>query len=213
MFSRNTTYKTSNSEPEIRNKYYIIYKPFEMLCQFTGEKGQKTLGELGKFPKDVYPLGRLDANSEGLLILTNDPDLNHRLLNPKFEHQRTYLAQVDGSVTPEAIEKLCKGVEISVEGKKYRTKPAKAIALTDEPVVPERIPPIRFRKNIPTSWIELTLTEGKNHQVRKMTAQVGFPTLRLIRTAIEGIKLGAMKPGEVKELGGKDIYLMLKIAR
>ncbi|MDP4207694.1 MAG: pseudouridine synthase [Bacteroidota bacterium] len=191
------------------NQYFIIYKPFGMLSQFTAEGDKATLAQLGQFPPDVYPVGRLDADSEGLLILTNDKELNHRLLNPKFRHKRTYLAQVDGAVTPEAIEKLCKGVTITVDGRPYATLPAQAKALTAEPGLPERIPPIRYRKSIPTSWVELTLHEGKNRQVRKMTASVGFPTLRLVRVAIEGIQLGGMQPGEVRELYHEKIYRLL----
>ncbi len=180
-----------------------------MLSQFSPDGDKPTLADLGNFPKDVYPVGRLDADSEGLLILTNDTELNHRLLNPKFKHQRTYLAQVDGLITPEAIDKLCKGVTITVDGKPHHTLPAKAKVWKEQPCLPERVPPIRVRKNIPTSWIELTLHEGKNRQVRKMTAAVGFPTLRLVRIAIEDIKLGQMKPGEVLELEKDMIFNLL----
>jgi 23S rRNA pseudouridine2457 synthase len=189
--------------------YYIIYKPFGMLSQFSEEGGKTTLASLGKFPKDIYPVGRLDSDSEGLLILTNDKGLNHRLLNPKFKHQRTYLAQVEGSMTVDAVTKLNHGVSITVEGKIYQTLPAKATILPLDPVVPDRNPPIRFRKNIPTSWISLTLFEGKNRQVRKMTAAAGFPTLRLIRKSIEGIELGDMQPGDVIELPNEKIYELL----
>ena len=189
--------------------YFLIYKPFGMLSQFSTDGDKPTLAALGNFPKDVYPVGRLDADSEGLLILTSDTELNHRLLNPKFKHQRTYLAQVDGRATSEAIDKLCKGVAITVEGKPYQTLPAKARLLENDPIVPDRVPPVRYRKNIPTSWIELTLHEGKNRQVRKMTAAAGFPTLRLIRVAIEDIKIGSMKPADVVELGKEEIYQLL----
>ncbi|MFH0976924.1 MAG: pseudouridine synthase [Spirochaetota bacterium] len=187
-------------------KYYIIYKPFNMLSQFSAKGSKATLGQLASFEKDVYPVGRLDADSEGLLILTNDTELNHRLLNPKFGHSRTYLVQVDGTVTPEALGKLCKGVTITINGKPYHTIPAKAAEIKEEPELPDRVPPIRYRKSIPTSWLELTLNEGKNRQVRKMTAAVGFPTLRLVRTAIEGVKLGNMRSGEVRELTKKEVY-------
>jgi 23S rRNA pseudouridine2457 synthase len=187
-------------------KYYIIYKPFNMLSQFNAHEGKASLCQLASFEKDVYPVGRLDADSEGLLILTNDKQLNHRLLNPEFGHSRTYLVQVDGSVTPEALDKLRKGVTITVNGKPYQTIPAKAVGIEEEPNLPDREPPIRYRKLIPTSWVELTLNEGKNRQVRKMTAAVGFPTLRLVRIAIEAIKLDKMKPGDVKELTKKEVY-------
>jgi 23S rRNA pseudouridine2457 synthase len=187
-------------------KYYIIYKPFNMLSQFSTQSGKATLGQLASFEKDIYPVGRLDADSEGLLILTNDKQLNHRLLNPEFRHSRTYLVQVDSSITREALDKLCNGVTIIINRKPYRTIPAKAAEIKKEPDLPERVPPIRYRKTIPTSWVEITLNEGKNRQVRKMTAAVGFPTLRLVRIAIEGIRLDNMNPGDVRELTRNDVY-------
>jgi 23S rRNA pseudouridine2457 synthase len=189
--------------------YFIIYKPFGMLSQFSAEDDKSTLAQLGSFPSDVYPVGRLDADSEGLLLLTNDKELNYRLLTPHFKHQRTYLAQVEGIATLKAIEMLRKGVTITVNGNPCHTLPATAKILTSEPVLPERVPPIRFRKNIPTSWIQLSLCEGKNRQVRKMTAAVGFPTLRLVRVAIEGIRLTDMQPGEIREIGKEKIYKLL----
>lgn len=176
--------------------YYIIYKPFQVLSQFSKDESKKTLADFFNVEKNVYPVGRLDYDSEGLLILTNDKQLNHRLLNPMFAHKREYYAQVDGAVTNDAICNLQQGVIINIDGKPYKTKSAIA-RLLDNPIVCERNPPIRVRKNIPTSWIGLTLTEGKNRQVRKMTAAVGFPTLRLIRNSIENITLNNMKPGEI----------------
>ncbi len=195
----------------ISPKYFVIYKPFEMLSQFSPEGTKKTLANLSyHFPKNVYPVGRLDADSEGLLLLTNDRQLNNILLNPKYAHNRTYWAQVEGAFTEEAKRKLEKGVSITVDGKEYKTLPAK-VSVISEPALPERNPPIRFRKNIPTSWIELTLQEGKNRQVRKMTAAAGFPTLRLVRAGIEKIILGNMKPGEVKEINSREILDLLRI--
>lgn len=195
----------------ITPRYFVIYKPFGMLSQFTKEGDHKTLANLNySFPKDVYPVGRLDADSEGLLLLTNDKMMNHILLDPKYKHNRTYLAQVDGAFTQEARTKLEKGVSITVDGKEYKTLPAK-ITLVNEPTLPERNPPIRFRKNIPTTWVELMLQEGKNRQVRKMTAAVGFPTLRLVRTGIEKILLENMQPGQVQEIKQKDIVSLLNI--
>ena len=185
--------------------YYIIYKPFQVLSQFSKEGDKKTLGDYFNVEKDVYPVGRLDYDSEGLLILTNDKLLNHRLLNPNFKHNREYFVQVDGSITEDAINKLQQGVNITIDGKIYKTKPATARVL-ENPVVWERTPPIRFRKDIPTSWIGLTLIEGKNRQVRKMTASVGFPTLRLIRNSIENICLDEMKPGDIISLSQKSLY-------
>lgn len=192
-------------------RYFSIYKPYGMLSQFSPEAGKTTLAELYNFPKDVYPVGRLDADSEGLLLLTNDKSLNHFLLNPDFAHSRTYLVQVDGTADEEALAKLISGVTITVSGVAYKTKPA-AAKKTEPPLnLPDRNPPVRFRKLIPTSWMELTLTEGKNRQVRKMTAAVGLPTLRLIRTKIEEVTLGDMKPGDVQELQKNEFYKNLKI--
>lgn len=190
-------------------RYFIIYKPFGVLSQFMDENNRETLKGLFDFPKDVYPVGRLDADSEGLLLLTNDTRINHKLLNPKFAHSRTYLVQIDGQITPEAINSLEAGnLEIKINKKVHRTLPAKA-KMVEEPNVEERNPPIRFRKSIPTSWLELSLTEGKNRQVRKMTAKVGFPTLRLIRTSIVNIELGEMKIGDVVELNQSKVYQKL----
>ena len=181
----------------MEHSYYLIYKPYGMLSQFTPEAGHRVLGQLGKFPKDVYPVGRLDADSEGLLLMTNDKRLNDKLLNPKNEHVRCYWVQVEGEVTQAALEQLKKGLDIKVKGAIYHTKPAKASRFTPPETLPERTPPVRHRKNIPTSWIDLRLTEGKNRQVRRMTAKVGFPTLRLMRVAIGKIFIGNMQPGDV----------------
>lgn len=182
-----------------------------MLSQFSAEGQKAGLGELFPFPKDVYPVGRLDADSEGLLILTNDKKLNHKLLNPDFKHQRTYWAQLEGAVSREALRQLETGVIINLNKKDYRTLPAKASEIPEPPSLPERNPPIRFRKNIPTSWITLCLHEGKNRQVRRMTAAVGFPTLRLVRARIEKLDITGMKAGEVRELKREIIYPLLKL--
>ncbi len=180
--------------------YFLVYKPFGMLSQFSREGSKPTLADLDfPFPKDVYPVGRLDADSEGLLLLTNDRQLNHRLLNPKFGHRRTYYVQVEGHITEAALQQLSTGVDISVDGKPYHTLPAQAEQL-DTPELPPRIPPIRYRASIPTSWVALTLHEGKNRQVRKMTAAVGFPTLRLVRWVIETLTAEEMPPATVREL-------------
>jgi 23S rRNA pseudouridine2457 synthase len=191
--------------------YFIIYKPYEVLCQFSKEGDKKILKDFFDVPSDVYPVGRLDYDSEGLLLLTNDKKLNHRLLNPSFAHERTYWVQVDGDITNEAIAALMKGVTITVDGKAHRTKPARAKRIDVDQIVPPRNPPIRFRKNIPTSWIELTLTEGKNRQVRKMTAAVGFPTLRLIRYSMEKITIEGLLPGDMMEMEEKELYRKLEV--
>ncbi|WP_242692299.1 pseudouridine synthase [Aridibaculum aurantiacum] len=189
--------------------YFIIYKPFQVLSQFTSQEAKTTLADVFKVPKDVYPVGRLDYDSEGLLILSNDASLNQRLLHPKHKHEREYWVQVDGAFTLEALQKIQAGVTISIDGKQHRTLPCKAYIFTDAPLVPERDPPIRFRKNIPTSWIRITLHEGKNRQVRKMTAAVGFPTLRLIRHRIESITIDGMKPGDIKQYTQQEIMKLL----
>jgi 23S rRNA pseudouridine2457 synthase len=190
-------------------KYFILYKPFNVLSQFTSQEGKQTLKDFFSLPGDVYPVGRLDFDSEGLLILTNDPSLNHRLLNPKFAHEREYWVQVEGAINQQAIDDLQLGVSINIDGKPYRTKPCKVEKFTVAPQVPERNPPIRYRAHIPTSWIKMGLKEGKNRQVRKMTAQSGYPTLRLIRYRIERIALEGLQPGEMKEMGQQEAYSML----
>jgi 23S rRNA pseudouridine2457 synthase len=187
------------------HQYYIVYKPFQVLSQFSPQEGKATLKDFFPLPTDVYPVGRLDFDSEGLLILTNDRRLNHRLLDPEFEHEREYWVQVDGVINPDALRQLETGVTITIDGKPYTTRPAKANWIT--PTVPDRTPPIRYRAHIPTSWISLTLKEGKNHQVRKMTARTGFPTLRLIRYRIEMITIEGLQPGEMREIRLEDITL------
>ncbi len=192
--------------------YYLIYKPFGMLSQFSPEGNKPVLADLPvTLPPDVYPVGRLDADSEGLLLFTNDKRLNNRLLNPKFRHLRTYWAQLEGEITNEALHQLAEGVTISVDGKPYQTLPAQAERLPDEPTLPARNPPIRFRANIPTTWVSLTLYEGKNRQVRKMTAAAGFPTLRLVRWAIENLTADGMRPGDVKALTWDEVKRGLKL--
>ena len=180
----------------MNNRYIIFHKPYGVLSQFTQESPKHiTLKEYIDGP-DVYAVGRLDWDSEGLLLLTNDGQLQHRLAHPRFGHQRTYWAQVERIPDVDAIHQLQSGVEIQ----DYRTRPAQVRLLLEEPSVVQRIPPIRFRKNIPTAWLEMTLTEGKNRQVRRMTAAVGFPTLRLIRISIGNIQLDDLSPGQWREL-------------
>jgi len=183
-------------------QYFIFYKPFNVLAQFSAEGEKKTLSDY--FPnidKNIYPVGRLDYDSEGLLILTNDKSLTHLMLEPSSVHPRTYLVQVEGQITEEALKQLEEGVIINIKGKKYKTKKAIAKIIPQPPKLPERNPPIRFRKNVPDSWLSLTITEGKNRQVRHSTAAVGFPTLRLIRYSIGKVTIGGMMPGDIKEMG------------
>ena len=191
------------------NTYFLIYKPYQVLSQFSPIAGKQTLADFFNVPRDVYPVGRLDYDSEGLLLLTNDTALNNRLLNPKFEHKREYWVQVDGPITNFAIQQLQKGVTISVDGKAYNTKPCIATIFDKEPIIPERNPPIRYRKQIPAPWIQLILKEGKNRQVRKMTAKVGFPTLRLVRYRLADLTLTDMHPGEMHSISEDEIYKKL----
>ena len=188
-------------------KYILFNKPYGVLCQFTdnsAENKRPLLKDYISVPK-VYPVGRLDLDSEGLLLLTDNGQLKNRLLNPKYAHPRTYYVQVERIPDKAALDRLRNGVKI----KNYRTKPAKVALLNREPNLPPRIPPIRDRKNVPTCWLEMTLTEGKNRQVRRMTAAVGFPTLRLVRIAIgensQQINLEGLKPGQWRELTAKEI--------
>jgi len=186
-------------------EYYLIYKPYQVLSQFTSSDGKLCLKDILNVPKDVYPVGRLDYDSEGLLLLTNDTSINHQLLHPKFAHARTYWVQVDGAITNDAIESLSKGVTISVDGKTYATKKAVLKILPDNLLVPERNPPIRVRKSIPTSWVSIQLTEGKNRQVRKMFASVGFPVVRLIRSQIGQFSIAQMQPIDCLSLSFEEV--------
>ena len=180
-------------------RYYLVYKPFGMVSQFTAPvEGKRTLGELFDFPKDVYPVGRLDEDSEGLLILTNDPALNQRLLGQGVEKE--YFVQVEGIPEESALAQLRAGVTIRVRKKDHHTLPADVERVEPTPDLPPRDPPIRFRKTVPDCWISLTIREGKNRQVRKMTAKVGHPCLRLVRVRVGEIELGRMQVGEVQEV-------------
>jgi 23S rRNA pseudouridine2457 synthase len=177
-----------------------------VLSQFTPENGKACLKDFFEVPADVYPVGRLDYDSEGLLLLTNDKSLNHRLLHPDFAHEREYRVQVEGLITNEALKLLSSGITINIDGKPFHTRPGKASRLPEHIVIPERNPPIRFRQHIPTSWIKLIITEGKNRQVRRMTAATGFPTLRLIRYRIAGLSIDAMLPGDMIDMNQNDVY-------
>lgn len=181
-------------------KYIAVHKPFGYLSQFTDKLNRKTLSDLKSIPREVYPIGRLDMDSEGLLLLSNDKSLVDYLLNPNNSHEREYLAQVEGLPTDEEMKKFKK--DLLIENK--LTLPAK-IGIIDLPNFPERIPPIRKRKNIPTCWLKVIITEGRNRQVRKMTAAIGHPTLRLIRVRIKNIHLGDLLPGEIRELSDLEI--------
>jgi 23S rRNA pseudouridine2457 synthase len=179
----------------------LFYKPYGVLSQFTREGEWKTLADFGPFPDTVYPAGRLDADSEGLLVLTDDNRIKRRITEPGSSHPRTYVAQVERVPEPAALERLRHGVII--EGKK--TRDAGVTLLAGEPDIPPRQVPIRFRKTVPTAWLELTLTEGRNRQVRKMTAAVGHPALRLIRTRIGDLTLEGLSPGMWRSLTADEI--------
>jgi 23S rRNA pseudouridine2457 synthase len=179
----------------LRSRILAAHKPFGVLTQFTDAEGRPTLKDLVPVP-GVYPVGRLDRDSEGLLLLTDDGRLAHRLTDPRYGHPRTYLAQVERVPEAEAIEALRRGVVLA-DGP---TRPAGVELLAGPPELPERPVPIRFRKNVPTAWLRLVLREGRNRQVRRMTAAVGHPTLRLVRVAIGPIRLGDLPPGHWRDL-------------
>jgi pseudouridine synthase len=182
-----------------------LFKPYDVLTKFTDDEGRATLADYVSVP-GVYPAGRLDRDSEGLLLLTDDARLAARITNPHHELEKVYLAQVERIPTEEALQKLREGVKIQ----EYQTRPAKAELLAEEPNLPPRPVPIRFRQNIPTAWIRLTIREGKNRQVRRMTAAVGHPTLRLVRVAIGPIELGDLQPGEWRELTSQEVRSLWK---
>ncbi len=177
-----------------RTLLILLNKPFQVLCQFTDAEGRLTLADFVDVP-GVYAAGRLDYDSEGLVALTNSGRLQHMIADPANKLPKTYLVQVEGVPDEEALEKLEEGVLL----KDGLTRPAKAHLLGPEAEPWPRTPPIRFRKSVPESWLEITITEGKNRQVRRMTAALGYPALRLIRTRIGDWELGDLKPGEWRE--------------
>lgn len=184
------------------HQHFAIFKPYGFLSQFVNNQTRRTnkklLGELYNFPENAMAIGRLDEPSEGLLLITTDGKTSELVRSSKFEKE--YYAQVDGIITNEAIEKLKKGVEINTETGKYFTKNCIVHKLVETPKLPERAKKIRDERHGPTSWISITLTEGKFRQVRKMTAVVGFPTLRLVRVRIGNYTIKNMKAGEVIEI-------------
>ena len=195
-------------------QYILFNKPYGVLCQFTDNSPHATNREILKDyinVPNVYPVGRLDLDSEGLLLLTDNGQLQHRLAHPKFAHPRTYYVQVERIPDEGALNRLRNGVTI----KNYRTRKAKVRLLSEAPNLPPRIPPIRDRKTVPTCWLEITLTEGHNRQVRRMTAAVGFPTLRLVRIAMgnnsQQINLIGLLPGQWRKLTAKEIKMLTNL--
>lgn len=192
-------------------KYILFYKPYNVLCQFTdndNDTKRQTLKDYISVP-GVYPVGRLDLDSEGLLLLTDNGQLQNRLANPKFAHPRTYYVQVERIPDQSALNKLRNGIKI----KDYLTRKAKVRLLDNEPNLPARIPPIRDRQTVPTCWLEMTLSEGRNRQVRRMTAAVGFPTLRLVRVSLgskpQPITLEGLQPGQWRKLTAQEINMLI----
>jgi 23S rRNA pseudouridine2457 synthase len=191
------------SRENIVLRYILFYKPYNVLCQFTdhgaGKTFRQTLKDYIPIP-DVYPVGRLDLDSEGLLLLTNNGILQHGLCHRQYAHPRTYWVQVERIPDETALKKLRQGIAI----KNYHTRPAKVQQLAFDPPLPPRNPPIRYRQKIPTAWLEITLSEGRNRQVRRMTAAVGYPTLRLVRISIGHKKakltLNGLEPGQWRDL-------------
>lgn len=173
------------------SRVILLNKPYGVLSQFTGEPGQRTLAECG-LPADVYAAGRLDADSEGLLLLTDDGALQHRLADPRHKESKTYLVQVEREPDDAALASLAGGLDLG----DFRTRPCQVRRIEEPDWLWPRDPPVRFRKAIPTAWLEIKLTEGKNRQVRRMSAKVGFPTLRLLRVAIGPWQLGDLLPGQ-----------------
>ena len=182
----------------MQHRYLLFNKPYNVLSQFSDRAAtdRKLLKDFIPVP-NVYPVGRLDHDSEGLMLLTSDGPLQHRLSDPKFGHPRTYWVQVENVPTPDALAKLQNG---GLNIQDYRTRPTQVHILNPDPNISPRIPPIRSRQFIPTAWIQITLTEGRNRQVRRMTAAIGCPTLRLIRVAIGSLQLNDLVPGQWRDL-------------
>ena len=188
----------------MRYRYILFYKPYGVLSQFSGEA--HTLKDHIHI-RNIYPVGRLDHDSEGLLLLTDHGEIQNRLTDPRYGHPRTYWVQVERVPEREALRALEEGV--SIQG--YRTRPAQVRLLDHEPELPPREPPVRFRKTVPTAWLEMTLREGRNRQVRRMTAAVGHPTLRLVRTAIGELGLDGLKPGEWREASPREREYLISL--
>lgn len=186
-----------------RMRYILLNKPYEVLTQFTDETGRKTLKDFVNVP-NIYPVGRLDYDSEGLVLLTDDKQLQHRLSEPRFKVPKTYWVQVEGLPTEEALENLRRGVDL----KTGFTTPAEVALLPETPELWERSKPVRFRANIPTTWVQIRISQGMNRQVRKMTAAVGYPTLRLVRVSIADLRVDQLQPGEWRDLTKAEVQAL-----
>ncbi|MEZ9235250.1 pseudouridine synthase [Shewanella sp. 10N.286.52.A9] len=204
MPTDNVTCLTPTTDDIQSHKHFKIFKPFGFLSQFVPETRKKKhlLGELCQFPDKIMAIGRLDHDSEGLLLLTTDGMMSHKVRSKGIEKE--YYVQVDGDIDDKAVSQLQNGVEIGINGTKYLTLPCKAFKLNAEPTLPSRGKKIRDPRHGPTSWVSITLTEGKNRQIRKMTAAVGFATLRLVRVRIGDIQIDDMRAGDVIELNNLD---------
>ena len=194
------------------HQYFILNKPFGVISQFSPEGNHTTLKDICTVPEDVYPVGRLDTDSEGLLLLTNDKSLNHKLLNPKTKTPKTYWVQVEGIPTADNLKQLEKGVEFSAKGKKYISAPCE-VSIVEPTGIWERNPPIRYRANVSTTWLSIRISEGKNRQVRKMTAAIGYPTLRLVRPQLGRLNIfdEKIKPGQCRAYSYNDLKKHLPI--